>query len=285
MSLTIAAQEKILNIGAITPLHSEREQLAELKSEAFEKWKRQAMDTSEEHGKRAGAVMRISELGSDDAARFLAELWENPLNVSRHEKLNIIDWAGKYGSDACIPMLEKALLHQTDLHRWYAARALLQIQGTDVVPRMRELAKKDESKIVRKETRRSIGEAIRRERNLSNYRSIVREVAAWGRSQSSGPYIEEEIIYLLKETRSPDIENGTLRLYSSRELELLGKFNDAYEIRVLRIGGRGATVRLKTVAEPPIDPVPFPYSGWTLNLKKLKSGQWTIFKAMKKIVK
>jgi hypothetical protein len=266
--------------GNLSQLEVEKKELAKLKSEEFRKWKTEAADTSRDRDKRAYAVLRIAQLGSDESAHFLAEMWETPLSVLDHEKLSIIDWAGEFGSDACVPMLRTALAHPFRDVRWHAARSLLQIQGANALPQTTELAEKDPDGIVRSQTKEFISHAVSRAENQSDHCAIARRVILWGKSPDSGPYIKEETVYLLKESHPSRLGSGSLRLYSRTELKLLDKTFQAYAIHGIRITGEVATAVLKMAMDPPVDPVPFPYSGWTLKFEK-KNGTWAVVKAVK----
>lgn len=266
--------------GKLNRWEAEKSELARLKSQEFHTWKAQATDASRDRSKRAYAVLRIAELGSDESAHFLATMWDTPLDVLDHEKLCIIDWAGEFGSDACAPMLKTALAHPFRDIRWHAVRSLLQIQGTNALPQATELAEKDPDAIVRSQTKEFISHAVSRAENQSDHCAIVRGVILWGKSPDSRPYIKEDTVYLLKDSHPSRLGSGSLRLYSMTELKLLDKTFQAYAINGIRITGEAATAVLMMAMDPPIDPVPFPYAGWTLTLEK-KNGTWAVVKAVK----
>jgi hypothetical protein len=64
------------------------------------------------------------------------------------------------------------------------------------------------------------------------------------------------------------------------ELKLLGKMLESYSIQEVTITGTRATALLKYAVDPPVDPVPFPFSGWRLTLIKA-DGQWFVTEAVR----
>ncbi|MGI9242126.1 MAG: HEAT repeat domain-containing protein [Verrucomicrobiales bacterium] len=279
-----AGEQRVIS-GDSKSLKVEKEELARLKSEEFNKWKAQAVDTSQDRSKRGYAVLRIAELGSDESARFLEEVWETPLDVLDHEKTCLVNWSGEYGSDACVPLLKKATAHPFQHERWLAARALLRIQGAKAVPLVIGLAENETDAILRSELQEFISNALSREKNLESHCAIVRAIVRWGKSPDAEAYITEDIVYLLRQThpRRPhpsSLESDSLRLYSITELKLLGKGFQAYAIPRIEITGSVATAVLRVAIDPPACPAQFPHAGWTLDLEK-KNDLWSVAKAVK----
>jgi hypothetical protein len=80
----VIAAESATPVMQVPSLDVERARLVKLKAREFEKLKAEALNTSLNRSTRAVAVWRIAELGTKDAAQFLAEIWDNPINV--------VDW-------------------------------------------------------------------------------------------------------------------------------------------------------------------------------------------------
>ena len=145
---------------------------------------------------------------------------------------------------------------------------------------MTEIAEKDPDEIVRRQSKEFIADTVARAKTLSDRGAITRAVVQWGKSPEAGPYIKGAIVYLLKDAQSTILEDDSLRFYSLTELELLDKTFDAYTIHAISITGPVATAVLKMALDPPKDPVPFPYAGWTLTLEKT-DGNWSVVRAVK----
>jgi len=262
------------------PIAQEKTRLAKLKLAEFHKSKLQALDKSLWRGDRGFAVVRIAELATNESAQFLAEIWDNPLDVIDHERLRIIDLAGDNGCAACVPLVKKALSYHYPDERWHAARALTLLEGAKAVPLLTELAERDPDKNVREQTRRLISEVRRREQALPDENAIIRAVISWGRTLESGPYIKGNVAYFLRQGTAGSLEEETSRFYSKLDLNMLGKQWDANAVWVVKIGIHTAWAVLRRATDPPWDPVGFPYCGWFITLEQSdKSYDWVVRKA------
>ncbi len=284
-SLAVAA-DNVKTVPGQTPpsLAQEREQLMKLKMTEFEKYKGQAIDKSLDRDKRAYAVLRIAELGSKEAAAFLASMWDGPLNVMDQEKLRLIDLCYEFGGPDCVPMLLKATRQNWSDERWHAARALAKIQGEEALAVLTKLAETDSDGIVRSQTQeyiKALADVRKADVGGNERPAVLQAVIAWGKTPVSGPYMKGEVVYLLEEQHTKAVlENESLRLYSLPELRLLGKMFDSYAVRDIAIANGRASALLKHAVDPPDDPVPFPFAGWRLKLAKT-DGKWTVTEAIR----
>lgn len=257
--------------------------LAEMKTTELAKFKAQALDKSMDRDKRGLAILLIAELGSKDAADFLATVWERPLGVLDHERLCLIDWCGEHCGAYSIPMLTRALKQEWRDERWHAARELARIQGPAAMPTLKRLAHNDPDGIVRSQVQEymnALAEQTKADIGKGEQEAVVRAIIGWSRTSASGPYVKASVIYLLRNGHPANLEDETIRLYSMAELKLLGKMLESYSIQEVTITGTRATALLKYAVDPPADPVPFPFSGWRLTLIKAE-GRWSVTEAVR----
>jgi hypothetical protein len=292
--LIIAASTDAVGQGPTTsfapkalPLKEEQELLSRLKAAEFEKLKAEALAPTLDRNTRAVAMYEIAALGTKSAAEFFESVFDHPLNFMDNEKLMLVDASGEHGGSDSIPLLLKGLRYrppgvppwdETGDVRWHAARALLRIQGEEALPIVEPLLL-DPKESVRTAVSGYIKD-LKSQLSEVESRSLFNSVIAWAKSPVAGPYIKEDVVYLLKRGDRPrTMQDETTRLYSDVELELLGRFWDSYYIfmrnlSLTEVSGIVASTRALAL-EGPI----FPVSGWRLRLTKIESG-WSVTEAI-----